>query len=287
MAAQQTQQRQPSQPANFNRNAVPRGFSKPRDGAGNLLQGKALYAWALGALASVQTNRNTSYVKAKDIGYYNPSYVKQGEQKPTTEPIVPVGESVYYTSIEAFKDRLQDACIQFNPVDIKAVLPQCLRGNAQIWWSSEVTDADKIAMQSDDDNLTLIREKLTDRFKANPYTSLDNFKLERYTTATCQSQTMSSFLNKKLIQAKEAHIQDDMILIEIYKLYNPSFIVTITPPDRTTPVSQFRTEIAMKEHQIIACHKGRANPRPDPCFGNRVPQGQREYASRAPVPNTQ
>ena len=72
----------------------------------------------------------------EEIGFFDP-------EAEGTDPVVNAGKHVFYRDVFAFVDRLKDMAPLKGPEKLRTVLPQCLRGAALIWHSTELTDLEK------------------------------------------------------------------------------------------------------------------------------------------------
>ena len=125
------------------------------------------------------TSHNTKEWNADDIGYFDPSYEGTG-------PVVNVGKSVFYRDIYAFVDRLKDMAPLRGDDKLRTVIPQCLRGTALIWHSTELSENEK--EMSRYTNLQGWYVMLIARFKERTPLALSKLQSARYTMADAKDR---------------------------------------------------------------------------------------------------
>lgn len=152
--AQQQQGQQPSMPPIF----PPDG----NNGGNGYVPGKTNKEW------------NTD-----DIGYFDPEFEGEG-------PVVSSGKSVYYRDVYAFVERLKDM-LPIRGVDkLRTVIPQCLRGSALIWYSTELTERDKRLYRTAP--IEEWHDLLITRFKERTPLALIKMQAARYTMTDAKAR---------------------------------------------------------------------------------------------------
>lgn len=96
----------------------------------------------------------------EDIGFFDPSAEGTG-------PVTNVGKHVFYRDVYCFIDRLKDMTGHRGPDKLRNVIPQCLRGSALIWHSTELSDLEKEMLR--EASLTMWCNALTKRFKQSKH----------------------------------------------------------------------------------------------------------------------
>ena len=81
--------------------------------------------------------------KAEEVGFFNP-----GLDDPDNVPIITIGRHSFYRDVYSYVDRLKDLVKQRSPNKLRTILPECFRGNAQIWYSVELGEMEKDLLRS-------------------------------------------------------------------------------------------------------------------------------------------
>lgn len=214
---------------------------------------------------------SSTKVSAKDIGYFHPQYIKSGESRPTTDFIVEVGEAVYYTSVAAFCDRIQDMIVPHGPAVIKQQLVQCLRGESASWYSQELDITEKMTIRDDQSsNLIQFCTKLKKRFKVNKSDALDRFYGSFYSPYDAQAgRHLRTFVNTKHIQGREADIPTEQLTLLIHNMIDPVFQVCMMEVDDTTSFQEYRDHCSIKGDLFLRMYKASASNRSQSAFTQR------------------
>ena len=112
--------------------------------------------------------------KAEEVGFFDPGYEDANDS-----PIVTLGRHSLYRDVYAFVDRLKDLAKQRHVDKLRTVLPECFRGECQIWYSIELDEMTKDLLRSV--SLEKWYEALIRRFKTRTPKALDLLQKERYT----------------------------------------------------------------------------------------------------------
>ena len=112
--------------------------------------------------------------KAEEVGFFDTSLID-----PDDAPIVTVGRHSFYRDVYAFVDRLKDLAKLRPPEKLRAILPECFRGEPQSWYSVELGDTEK-------DLLRMVPldgwyEQLIKRFKTRTPKAWEMLQKEKYT----------------------------------------------------------------------------------------------------------
>lgn len=67
-----------------------------------------------------------------------------------SNPVVNEGKKVFYQDVYAFVDRLKDMEQIKGEKKLQSVVPQCLRGSAPIWHSTELSEMEKSLLRQAD-----------------------------------------------------------------------------------------------------------------------------------------
>lgn len=238
----------------------------PVDSNGSPLTGEALTRWVVSQWSLTRramTNATEVAVSkpkatAKDIGYFYPRYIKSNETRPTTDFMVDVGDTVYYTSVAAFEDRLQDMIVAFGSQMIKQQVIQCLKGEAATWYSQELGIEDKMTIRDDQStNLIQICTRLKRQFRTNTADAYDKFYGSTYTPRDAQlGRHLRDFVSTKHLQGREAGLSTDHLTPMIHALVDPSFQVCMMIVDDTTTFQDYRRHCEIKGDLFIKNARG-------------------------------
>lgn len=257
----------------------------PRDAQGNTLSGEALTQWLLNKYIQMQATRTAGMgdtsssapsgrLSAKDIGYFFPRYVKPGETSPTSDFIVESGDTVFYTSVAAFCDRIQDLIVPHGPSLVKQQLVQCLKGEASTWYSQELDVTDKMAIRDDPStNLVQFTTKVKQRFRVNRSDALDKFYGSIYNVRDAQAgKHLRDFVSSKIMQAKEAEIPSDQMVRLIHNMIDPTFQLSMMTISDNTTFIEYRRHCEEKGDLFLKSYK-RVSPYADSSFTPRKGYG--------------
>lgn len=267
---------------------------RPLGPGGAPLTGDALTYWLIRqwtqSREAVANSNNISTpapkVTAKDIGYFYPRYIKHGESKPTTDFMVDVGETVHYTSVSAFLDRIQDMIVPYGPNVIKQQLVQCLKGEAATWYSQELDATEKMTIRDDTStNLVQFSTKLKKRFRINRSEALDHFYGSIYSPRDAQAgRHLRDFISVKHLQGREADFSSDQLPLMIHNMIDPSYQLAMMEVTERTTFQEYREHCATKGDLFIKAARGKLAA--DSPFSSRLGFGSsmRMPMNSAPLP---
>ena len=112
--------------------------------------------------------------KAEEVGFFDSSLDDVNDA-----PIVTVDRHSCYRDIYSYVDRLKDLAKQRSPDKLRTILPECFRGDTQIWYSIELGEMEKDLLRSVP--LEKWYEALIKRFKTRTPRALELLQTERYT----------------------------------------------------------------------------------------------------------
>lgn len=258
----------------------------PNDSQGNPLVGEALTQWLLTQFLQFRSNQppadatpaNTAVASgklvAKDIGYFFPRYVKPGESAPTSDFIVESGDTVFYTSVAAFCDRIQDLIVPHGPALVKQQLVQCLKGEAATWYSQELDITDKMAIRDDPStSLMQFTTKIEQRFRVNRSDALDKFYGSVYNVRDAQAgRHLRDFVSTKIMQAKEAEIPENQLIRLIHNMIDPTFQLSMMTISDNTTFAEYRRHCEDKGDLFLKSYR-KSFIQTDPTFTPRKGYG--------------
>ena len=216
----------------------------------------------------------------EEIVYFDPKYEGTG-------PVVNVGKSVFYRDVYSFIDRLQDMAILRGHDKLQTVLPQCLRGAALIWHSTELTPMEKELLRTA--NLDSWYKYLTDRFKERTPLALAKMQASKYTMADARSRKdPRTFVQDVIRYAKAANLTS--IHNQLSMAWNNlewEFRLHITEPTPTTTIAQFLSELDAKADMWYEMARHRSGSGSGPSYSKDKAQISKQDRRRRGSPSNQ
>ena len=194
---------------------------------------------------------NNKEWNAEDIGYFDPDYDGEG-------PVVSAGKSVYYRDVYAFIERLKDMTPIRGMEKLRTVLPQCFRGSALIWHSTEVSERDKRLYRTAP--LEEWYDILTTRFKERTPMALIKMQAARYTMTDAKNRKdPRAYVQNVTRYAKAANLTS--VLNQLAMAWNNldwEFRLHIPEPTADTTLQQFLESLDAKSDMWfeMARHRG-------------------------------
>ena len=233
-----------------------------------------------------------------DLGYFDPHLDKSyGEGE-----IVTVGKDTYFRSVILFTERLRDvAAVKGFPI-VKANLNTALRGTALLWYTTELSDLEKLGLRAGND-IEEWCKVLLKRFKESTGVALNNLTSEKYTLTDARNKREpSGYVQAVIRHAKSANIDNvENQLTFAYQGIAADLRAFVDPPSTTTSVSSFIQILELKKntwfemsrpfHQRLL--QPQSQQRTAGNFGlrqgqhnaNQQQQGQQNYGNRRYFPN--
>ncbi len=173
---------------------------------------------------------------ADDIGFFDPGLEGDG-------PVVNVGRHVFYRDIYAFVDRLKDMMNLRGEDKLRAVLPQCFRGSALIWHSTELSDMEKDLLRQA--SLSSWYQAMINRFKQRTPMALASLQQSRYTMTDAQSGKDPRLFAQDIFRsAKAANMESIHNQLTIaWNNLDWRFRANIPEPTATTSVRKFLEQL--------------------------------------------
>jgi hypothetical protein len=125
-------------------------------------------------------------------------------------------------------------------------LSTCLRGPAQTWYTSELSDESKVAMRS---GLRFWIDRLRGRFRLNPAEARDFLKRLDYGYAqVSQGKTPREYLSTMFRYGKEVGMSDLGIMLYAYQGIHINFRVQLIQPTQSTTREEFASHLNQKTY---------------------------------------
>ena len=182
------------------------------------------------------TGSNVKEWNADEIGFFDPDY--EG-----SAAVVNAGKHVFYRDVYVFIDRCKDMAPLRGEDKLRTVLPQCFRGAALIWHSTELSEMEKILLRGT--NLGGWYEAMVHRFKERTPVALASLQKSKYTMTDAKDRKdPRSFVQDIIRHAKAANLTSvHNQLIMAWNNLDWEFRLHIPAPTVTTTVRKFLEEL--------------------------------------------
>lgn len=177
-------------------------------------------------------DRSSKEWTAEAIGFFDPG--AEGN-----EPVSNVGKHVFYKDVYAFVDRLKDVALLKGDDKLRNILPQCLRGTALIWHSTELSDMEKNMLR--EASMKFWHDALIERFKERTPAALSAIQNAKYTLEDARRNkdprtfAQDIFRHAKAANLVSVHNQLSMA----WNAFDWRFRQNIPEPKEHTTISQF------------------------------------------------
>lgn len=182
------------------------------------------------------TSNVTKEWNAEEIGFFDPDYEGTG-------PVVNAGKHVFYKDIYVFIDRCKDMTPIRGDEKLRTVLPQCFRGAASIWHSTELSEMEKILLRGT--NLSGWYEAMIHRFKERTPVALASLHRARYTMSDARDRKdPRTFVQDIIRHSKAANftsVQNQLTLA--WNGLDLKFRLHVAEPTPTTTVRKFLEDL--------------------------------------------
>lgn len=122
---------------------------------------------------------------AGDIGFFDPHY--DGKSASSGSALEYAGKDTIFRDVHVFVDRAKDIASTKGDELVRNNLSTCLRGQALIWYTSELTDGERRLLKYGN-HLDEWIEALTRQFRESPAKAMEVVTSERYTTQDARRQ---------------------------------------------------------------------------------------------------
>ena len=169
----------------------------------------------------------------EEIGFFDPDGdLSEGA-------VATVGRHVFYRDVYVFIDRLKDMAPLRGEDRLRIVIPQCLRGSAIIWHTTELSEMEKAYLRTA--TVAQWESALTHRFKERAPVALAKLQSIRYTMADAKAGKDPRAVAQDIFRhAKAAHL--DSIQNQLTMAWNAldcEFRFQIPEPTTTSTIRQF------------------------------------------------
>lgn len=168
----------------------------------------------------------------EEIGFFDPD----GEDEAAVST---VGRHVFYRDIYVFVDRLKDMAPLRGEDKLRIVIPQCLRGSAIVWHTTELSEMEKGFLRTA--TVAQWESALLHRFKERAPVALAKLQSIRYSMADAKAgKDPRSFAQDIFRHAKAAHL--DSVQNQLTMAWNAldcEFRFQIPEPTATSTIRQF------------------------------------------------
>lgn len=178
----------------------------------------------------------TKELNPEEVGFFDPEYEGNG-------PVVNAGKNVFYRDVYAFVDRLKDMEQIKGEEKLRSVVPQCLRGSALIWHSTELSEMEKTLLRRAD--LVAWYETLITRFKQRTPLALKSLQQSKYTMADAkEKKDPRQFVQDIIRYARAAQINSVYNQLSMaWKNLDWQFRLHISEPTSSTTIQQFLNQL--------------------------------------------
>jgi transposase InsO family protein len=204
-----------------------------------------------GASGSGATHEVGTHWRAEEVGFFFPDL----HSSYGASDIVTIGKDSFYRNASVFIDRLDDIAKLKGGDIVRSNLPTCLRGAALQWYTTEVTEEEKVFFRSPSTTMNpqdpIHRWKVALRRRWDPPASvaLKNFMTTQYTLSMAMSGvSMIQYFSTKLRLAKEAGFTDvHQQLLAVWNGLDIDIREKIPEPDDKTTIEMFRKNLEERE----------------------------------------
>jgi hypothetical protein len=121
--------------------------------------------------------------------------------------VVQVDRDLYYKNVYLFVKRMKDAMIMSDAKIVRINLSACLRETTQVWYIEDLSDLEKKALRTFEDDADYWCNALLKKFKKFVAFALNYLIIERYTLNDVRAnRNISSFVFQIMRHAKAANI---------------------------------------------------------------------------------
>ena len=176
--------------------------------------------------------------KAEEVGFFDPGLEDANDASITT-----VGRHSFYRDVYAFVDRLKDMAKQRPSDKLRTILPECFRGEAQIWYSVELSEFEKDLLRAVP--LEQWYEALVKRFKTRTPRALELLQREKYTLGDARSSKHPRVFAQNILRhakaAEVGSIQNQLTMA--WNNLAVEFRIHIPEPTASTTVRHFMEQL--------------------------------------------
>ncbi len=189
-------------------------------------------------------SKSTERWNQADLGYFDPHLDRaHGEGE-----IVSLGKDMYYRNVVLFVQRLQNLVIFRGAALVKANIATSLQGSALEWYTSELSDFDRDALNNDPGVKSWVNT-LSHRFKMPTSVALGLLTDETYTLDDARARRPpAQYVRAIMRHGIGCNIVDVANQLSFaYRGLAPEFLVFVSPPTKSTRVADFIRALEEKQ----------------------------------------
>ena len=179
-----------------------------------------------------------------DLGYFDPHLDKSfGEGE-----IVTVGKDTYFRNVILFTERIRDVATVKSATLVKTHLNTALRGTALMWYTTELSELEKLGLRAGDD-VEQWCKTLTKRFKESTGVALNHLTAEKYSVADARNKREpAGYVQSVIRHAKAANIDNvENQLTFAHQGIAAELRAFVDAPSETTTVASFIQVLELKK----------------------------------------
>ena len=226
-----------------------------------------------GPAGEPSTSTSSDRWNPSDLGYFDPHLDKSyGEGE-----IVTVGKDTYFRNVILFTERLRDVAAVKGSLAVKTNLNTALRGTALLWYTTELSDLEKLGLRAGNDIEEWCKVLLR-RFKESTGVALSHLTAEKYTLADARNQREpSGYVQAVVRHAKSANIDNvENQLTFAYQGIVAELRAFVDPPSATMSISSFIQVLELKKDTWFEMSRSRLQGLPQQRVAGSFQQGLRQ-----------
>ena len=223
-------------------------------------------------LLTAVNNRKLAF-KAEDVGYFHPDL----DPAHGTDDIISNARGTIYRDVHMFTDRLRDMEPVYGGPVLRANVVRCLRGRAQVWYSTQLSDLEKEDLRAGQ-GVTNWTNALIRKFRESHTVALSKLQGERYTTLDARNRREpTDYVYSVVREARAASFdKESQQLTYAYNALDPELRALLDEPDEKTSVEEFLKAVERKKNAWFDIHQ--------PHRSNRIFGSQTQFQQQAPRP---
>lgn len=147
--------------------------------------------------------QNNGYFRPQEIGFFYPDL----PEKDGKGDVVQSGADTFIRNVHIFIDRIHDTTLIRGENTVKSNLSLCFRGSAATWYSSALTDLEKIALRTEGVPLSHFTDLLKKQFAQTISVALAQLTSSKYTLEDARNQrSITAYVLDTVRHGKDANI---------------------------------------------------------------------------------
>ncbi|KAF3059633.1 hypothetical protein GL218_04751 [Daldinia childiae] len=189
---------------------------------------------------------NSNTLKPETVGYFNPSL-----KDPHNTGIIAVGKYTVFTNIFPFTDRLRQLAVSHGEGNVKAVWINCLQETALAWYSMELTDIEKDALQKL--SLDWVIHQLIKAFRKSPSNALQSLKSASFTLLDLKrGKGLRPFVYSIIQDARACDLPPKIQLLYAFEAFDAEIQSQLLKPTDNTTLGAFFQHLDDRESVLLA-----------------------------------